>query len=41
MSPEEPNFLERRRESLEPDHPAFVVWETTMLRKISFEERSQ
>ena len=41
MSPEDPNFLERQCESLEPDHPAFAVWETTMLRKISFEEMSQ
>jgi len=39
MSPREPNFLGKRCESLEPDHPANTVQEATMLWKINFRER--
>jgi len=41
MSLEEPNFLGRRHESLELDHPVNTMQEATMLWKISFRKRSQ
>ena len=40
MLPEEPNFLGKWSRGLEPNHPANIGQEVTMLGRISFKERS-